>query len=366
MSILQSLLQNIDAEVADLKVLLSNLRECSNIVRWNFSSIMTMTGDYQWERLNDHGQKIQNQLLTQYERFIQILRFLTTGLPGEQQRMLDTLGQAVFDIIKQNKVLFNMDKESWFTSAAKALDRQFQMISAEYQVTNDCCLLVPDVDILLANFELEQWQFKEINKFRILLLPTVVNELNKITKSNNQVTNKIDQYTKQNRVSVVNSVENLEETLSWLSLNDIHDRIIAGYLEIFKINPHSQVVLLTNTMNLQEKARSFNVPYITLTVLKNESVPVNPDPPDHQAKPEVPSNTANAKPVAVAAPVGKPATANTPVKVALPPPVLNKPIPHKPMPNKPRAAKPKPDIPRASIKAKQVNPSASNRAKPTR
>lgn len=325
--------------------------ECSNIVRWNFSRIITIAGDYRWENLNGNGQKIQNQLLNDYNRFINLVRFLTNDLHGTQCRILETSIQEVFNIIKQDGILANMDKEAWFNSATKAIDRQFRLIFEAYKVTDDYCLIIPDVDTLITNPEIEKWKFEKVDRFKILLLPTVESELKKATKNNNQVKNKVLQYAEQNIINSLSSLDRLEKTLPWIDLNNINDKVIASYFEIIKVKPHSLVVLMTNNSELQEKAHLSYVPYIVPPFSKNDIKPLNCTSADIKANVEKVKTEPEVKTI----PIDK-KSLTPPIKVMLPPNIPNKPIGINSQISKP---KPKPDSFKSTIKPQNVKSRAT-------
>ena len=340
---MQSVIHYINTEVLNLKKLLNNLMECSDIVRWNYSRIVVSgAGDYQWEALNDNGRKIQDQLCNEYARFISLIRFLLTDLTGTQQRVLSTSAQKVQNLIEQSGLLFKMDKEEQLNDAVKALDLLFQLIAAAYEVTEEYCIIIPDSSALIANPELEKWNFDEIHRFKILLLPIIANDLDKDT-ANNEIKNKILEYAKrgsllegikineQNIIQLAGDLQ-IEKTLPWLDINDNYDKIIATYFEIVKVNPHSQVVLITNNSSLQEKALLSNVIHSKPPVRKIEGTPAKRAPvksmPIDDIKPDVepvkpaPSNSKNQK----AMPQGADSKSeNKPIKVTIPPIIQNKP-----------------------------------------
>ncbi|WP_094605586.1 hypothetical protein SPSIL_012580 [Sporomusa silvacetica DSM 10669] len=362
---MQSVIQYINTEVLSLKKQLNNLMEYSDIIRWNYSKIiMSGAGDYEWEELNDNGRKIQEQLLNDYKRFINLFRFLSTDLPNTQQNVLDISVQKVFNIIEQNGFLFKMNKEEEFNNAMKAIDLQLHLIAASYEVTDEYCLLIPDSNALVANPEIEKWNFEEIDRFKIVVLPIVANELDKVTTNNeqmqNKIKNKIIEYAKlgnifegvkineQNIIKFAGSLQKTENPLAWLDINNNYDQVIASYFEIVRANPHTQVILITDNPILQAKALLANVAHIEPPVLKIDRKPATSTPSD--SKPDVEQlNTmpANSKPAAKVMPKNSESD-NKPVKVTIPPAIIN-PAGIRPTP-KPKAPKPKPPKPRTKSK----------------
>jgi len=363
----QSVIQYINTEVLHLKKLLNNLMEYSDIIRWNYSKIiMSGAGDYEWAELNDNGRKIQDQLLNDYKHFINLFRFLSTDLLNTQQNVLDTSVQKVFNSIEQNGFLFKMNKEAEFNNAMKAIDLQLHLIATSYEITDEYCLLIPDSNALVANPEIEKWKFEGIDKFKIVLLPILASELDNVTTNNeqmqNKIKNKILEYAKlgnifegvkineQNIIKFAGSMQRTEKPLTWLDMNNTSDQVIASYFEIVRENPHTQVILITDNPILQAKALLAHVAHIEPPALKIDRKPATSTPSD--SKPDVePLNTmsANSKPAAKVMPKNSESD-NKPVKVMIPPAIIN-PAGIRPTP-KPKAPKPKPPKPRTKSKPK--------------
>lgn len=338
--------------------------EYSDIVRWNYSKIiMSGAGDYEWAELNDNGRRIQEQLLNDYKRFINLFRFLSTDLTDRQQSVLDASVQKVFTIIEQNAFLFKMNKEEEFNSAMKAIDLQSRLIAALYEVTDEYCLLIPDSSALVANSEIEKWNFEEIDKFKIVLLPIVVNEFDKVTTHNEQIQNKIKskllEYAKfgnifegvkineQNVIKYAGNLPKTKNSLAGLDINNGYDQVIASYFEIVRTNPHTQVILITANPTLQAKAQLANVAMIEPPVLNIESRPATSISLNNKPDVEVRNTMSpNSKPAAKVMPQNSESD-NKPIKVMIPPitnPVGIRPTP-KPKPPKPRTkSKPKPKL----------------------
>ena len=275
---MQSIIQHIHIEASKLKTLLDSLKEYSDLVRWNHSSIkISGLGDYQWDRLNDSGREIQEQLLQGYKHLFEYIRFLTTYLPIEQQRILETSANKMLAVINQTGNFFTMDREELFQDAIRALDLQLQIVVEAYEVLDSHYLIIPDSGALVANPELEKWNFEGIESFKLMLLPAIVAELDENTTDTNQVKNKIKtkilDYAKQGNIAagvnlnehnIIKFAGNIKEAKATLPGLDVHnklDQLLAAYFEIAKINSHSQVLLITNNPGLQERARGLNIIY---------------------------------------------------------------------------------------------------------
>lgn len=368
---MQSVIQLMATEALNLKQLLSNLMEYSSIVRWNYSKIiMAGAGDYQWEDLNDHGRQAQARLLSAYSRFANLVRFLTMDLPRDQQQILALAAHKVFAVINQNGFLVKMNKEELYHCAINAIDRQYHALAAAYAVTDDVCLIIPDSRVLLANPELEKWQFTAVEEFKILLLPEVLAELDKTSGNDhakNKIKNSILEYTKSKNIkgtelntkNVIQFVSNLpksEDGLPWLDINGSEDKMIAAYFAIVRTNPHTQAVLVTNNPVLKEKAllasaicgdpplRSPAVQPVDKAAAESgpaqkktlDDMPLKPAPPAMQPKNEKPAKGKPARGITPATP-----PEHKPLMVTLPPTIPQIPVTGHGKPKGPKVRAPK-------------------------
>ncbi|CUH96680.1 hypothetical protein P22_2770 [Propionispora sp. 2/2-37] len=298
---MQTIIQMMNLKASTIKNLLHTLMGYSEIARWNFSRIiMSMTGDYRWEELNDNGRELQDQLRNDYHCFISLVRFLRNDLSKSQQDMLESSAQRVLSVIKQTGFLFKMDKEDYFKNAVYEIDLQANLISAAYQVTEDYCLLIPDMQTLTDCPKIDSWEFNEITKFKIIILSTILKEIDKSNtqKAHGNIKTEILQYAKLGNImegikitdhSIVYLADGTQkkspETLPWLDLTNDYDALIASYFEMVRAHPHSQVALLTGNPRLQERAALANAIQIKPPIYKPASEPDN-TPPVH-VKPNV-------------------------------------------------------------------------------
>ncbi|MBP2636957.1 MAG: putative ATPase related to phosphate starvation-inducible protein PhoH [Firmicutes bacterium] len=315
---MQAIIQHIHTEVSKIKTLLNGLKEYSDLIRWNHSRIkISGLGDYQWDKLNAAGRDIQEQLLKAYNRLSEQIGFLATRLPSEQQRALEAASAKIVAVITQTGNSFSMDKEELFDNAVRALDLQLQIVSAAYEILDSQCLIIPDIAALVANPEIEEWKFEGIESFKLLLLPTIVNELDENTTNTMQVKNKIKnkilEYAKQGNIAVgvningnnvikfAGNIKEIKETLPELDVHNQLDQLLAAYFEFVRTNPHSQVLLITNNPALQERARVAKVSYLTAPALPaaNPSVAVQAaDKPPEVKQAQVTPNPADSSNVA--------------------------------------------------------------------
>ena len=145
-------------------------------------------------------------------------------------------------------------------------------------------ILVPDTNALISNPELSEYAsfFKE--KISIFILSTVIAELDKlkifnkneeVRKKARSIISRLKGYRKQGDiisegVTISKSIllklmpiePDFDKTLSWLDPLNMDDRIIVSTLEIELKYLSSEVLLITNDLNLQNKAELAGIKYI--------------------------------------------------------------------------------------------------------
>lgn len=235
-----SLTERIYAEVRQIELLLDQLMQHSDIVRWNYSAIkVSGMSDYKWTELSEEGKKLQCQATAAYRRFLSFVRCLRSDLSAADGRALEAAAQKVLSIIEQTNYLHTLDKEAHFLAAASLIDKQRRLLSTVYKITDACSIVIPDPALLTKDVHPEEWKLKEIDNFKIVLLSPV-----KLQQAANA------------------------RLLPWLELDSRQDQMIAACMEITKGNPRSHVVLATNDPVLQIKAAAANLPCITAPLIE--------------------------------------------------------------------------------------------------
>ncbi|MHB8276467.1 MAG: PIN domain-containing protein [Candidatus Humimicrobiaceae bacterium] len=161
---------------------------------------------------------------------------------------------------------------------------QIKLLGNIYDQSSGRAIYVPDTNALLANPRIEQWRFAGVSEFEIILTPTVLSELDKL-KINHRVEvvrekaegliRQIKGYRARGKlndgvpltsgISTLKSIAvepNFNQTLSWLDPSNDDDRILASFIEVMKIYPNSPVIIITNDINMQNKAEFAGIPFI--------------------------------------------------------------------------------------------------------
>jgi hypothetical protein len=257
----------------------------SSIYYWNTDDggliIITPT-PYAYKDLPNEGKLLQSQIRKEYEDYYSLLSILLRDLPEEVKRELSLLDRYLRDAIEQRNTA-DKNIEEAYNEIEKAISNQITYLSSQYDPTDGNYLFIPDTNALLHNPEIESWNFPGINCFVLVLLPTVLSELDeaKINHKNEvvrekaeKIIRKIKEYRRRGNildcVPIVNekiyltaiAVEpNMNGTLSWLEKNNHDDKIIASILEVMHDHPRSIITFVSRDINVQNKAQLACIPY---------------------------------------------------------------------------------------------------------
>jgi len=264
------------------------LLEHSRIWQWNVnepgSGVVVITGTpYAWEDLDSDGRNLQTQALEEYGRWRELSRAV---LEGSAESIVQDFASA------QDHVLAVIDQSAQthyesIGEARKGVEKRFaemkRILAPLLKGDGGVPLLVPDTNALLYDPRLEDWEFSEFPEFDLVILPTVLAELDdlKMNYRRESVRDKAEQlirrikgYRSRGRLtdgvplrkgrSTIRAmaVEPRPDTaLSWLRWDSADDRILSSVLEIMRTSPARPVVLVTRDLNLQNKAEFATIPY---------------------------------------------------------------------------------------------------------
>lgn len=256
----------------------------SSIYMWNEggSSFISTSGNYAYKELKEEGRQIQAQLLEEYRRFYALIAVLVKNQPKDTLKELSDANRVMMRTIEQD--------HTWCKNTQEAIDQVIQALQAELNLLNRLydssdgeSTFVPDTNALLYNPDIETWIFTGVPKFTIVLLPTVLSELDilKINHRNEDVRKKaeklirkVKEYRRRGRltsgVTLVRDKSNIqaiavepdmENSLPWLEQDNNDDRILAGVIEVMRARPRSPVLAISRDINFQNKAEFANIPF---------------------------------------------------------------------------------------------------------
>jgi hypothetical protein len=238
---------------------------------------------YAWEPLGNEGLQLQSRLLSDYRRFSALLEVV---LRGQSQDTLDTLGHAgatVEEVIQQDGRTYYASKKDALKSASESIDAIVNLLERLYTPSEDDTIVVPDTNALYINSKLESWTFPDASEFTIMILPSVLSDLDKhkmfhtnphVRDKAKVLINRLKEYFRRGEIEkgvpVIKGVRmasvaiepDMDQTLPWLKRDNEDDRLLASFLEVMRSRPRSAVVLVTADINLQNKARYARVFFV--------------------------------------------------------------------------------------------------------
>lgn len=240
---------------------------------------------YRWQDLSNEGKQLQSKLYDKYNKFQEIISYLLQKQIPKTKQSFQKYNEFILGYIDYSKRLNGGNTTTLINKEVKQnIENMMNLIKCIYDNHNTKIILVPDTNALLNNNILSKWEFEEFNKFELLLIPTVLTELDKLkndrskqTRSDNvnSVIRQIKEFRRRGKltegVTVISNkiclksiaIEpDFKNTLSWLDINNQDDRIVASFLEVIRNYPNSDVRLVTSDINLQNKMEFAELPFI--------------------------------------------------------------------------------------------------------
>jgi rRNA maturation endonuclease Nob1 len=260
------------------------LLEASTIDEFLYRGFIFAPNHY-WGKTDERQKLLQMQLIKDYTSWFEHFKLLFSNASQEVNKQIIEINRFVTEWIEKKS---RWDVPSTIKEAKSVFKEKvrlfYELISLLESAESYELLLVPDTNILITEPDISKYsKFVEQSKFTVILVPTVLSELDKLkTSHHNQdfkdkvisVIRRIKGLRNQGNlligVTVNKSVTvrmvapepNFDKTLHWLDSTNQDDRIIASTLELQRENPANIVVLITSDINLQNKAEMANLPYI--------------------------------------------------------------------------------------------------------
>lgn len=251
-----------------------------------FSSVVVIRlGSHTWGELPIEGERLASKLREEYDRLVEVLRVL---LRSQDRRTLQELEQSrkrLRQWIDQSGDHSFKNGQEAADAFVKELDEQLGLLEKLYDWREREYIYVPDTNALIFHPKIEDWSFDESPRFTLVLMPTVLAELDKhkVNDRNQAVRDKAKQLVRQlmeyrRRGSLASGVvirkdkitlrtlavePDFESTLSWLDRANNDDRILAGFIEVLRQHPRCPVFLVTSDINLTNKADYAGLPCVT-------------------------------------------------------------------------------------------------------
>jgi hypothetical protein len=263
----------------------SFLRDYSSIYRSNLpdSMFFNFDGDYSFNELCDGGINIQDKLYKQANRLFEGIEVLLMESPEHHKIEFLQASNYLISIIIQQKSTFNNNIEGVIQSSNERFANIANMLTSVFQITGNV-ILIPDTNALYAHPLIDQWDFPDFTKFKIIITPSVLKDLDrhKIEHKNEEVRKKALKLINQikefrRRGSLIDGVQirhnkielatiakepDFTKSFSWLDSSNEDDRLIAETVEIIRDNAGSIIALITADINLQNKCEMADLHFI--------------------------------------------------------------------------------------------------------
>lgn len=277
---MQKVSDNLESWAKDIAELLSQLLQASSIRGSGWMGVDS------WGKLDDSSHQIQSKALEEYRRFSSVLEALFREQSENTIQTFKEKKKVILSVIQQEwePHTYFGNCEQALSEAKDALDTQINLLKRLYTISQNRFVVVPDTNALLFNPDLHVWSFDSVEQFTIVLMPTVLSELDKlkvdsrsesVRQKAEKLIRQIKEYRRRGRLTdgvplvrdkshiVAIAVEPaFSESLSWLDADNNDDRLLASCIEIMRQMPDNQVVLLTRDINLQNKAEFARIPFL--------------------------------------------------------------------------------------------------------
>jgi hypothetical protein len=247
------------------------------------SSVVFIGPHYAFGELSLEKRRLQSRLVEDYRHFFILVRALLRTQADEVRRTIDQNDQTVREVIEQTHCVWHATAEDASAAVKQAIEVTLDAVECLYDPSEGSVALVPDTNALIYAPVFQAWEFNGIPQFDIVLVPTVLSELDslknehrnpEVRKKSHSIIRQIKEYRRRGplsegvvivanriRVRAVAIEPRLEESLPWLDPTSADDRMIASFVEVMRVYPRSIVVLVTADINLQNKAEFARLPF---------------------------------------------------------------------------------------------------------
>lgn len=239
--------------------------------------IITGEGDYHLELRGEGATEKQASLVAKFDRLSGMAEWLVRDA-GNQIRLVDIRAN-----LAQLGRVYDADLEAVAERICSNVRGWTILVDMSLDDWSNETLYVPDTNALIRNPNLEDWMFPDSPRFTVLLLPTVLQELDllkspaksdSVRKQAEGVIRRIKGWRSRGRLSDGVTILNHKIFLrsvatepafsrapSRLGKDRRDDRIIATLLDIMREHPKSDITFVTNDINLQNRADHLEIQF---------------------------------------------------------------------------------------------------------
>lgn len=274
---------DIDGDLASLLLEHSSIRDLDD-ERSHGGDLVFVGAHYAFNDLSLDGRRLQSKVLGELKPFMAMGRTLLWRAPSEARTTLDQVEKTILEVVEQTHCVWHTSPVVALEACRQGIRELLDAVHALHDPEPDSTLLVPDTNALLYNPSISSWCCANIEKATLVLVPTVVSELDdlKMSHKNPAVREKAETIIRQikefrRRGSLAGGVPivkgrlslralavepKVEEALPWLDVESNDDRILASTVELLRIHPRAPLALVTRDINLQNKAELARIPYL--------------------------------------------------------------------------------------------------------
>lgn len=245
------------------------------------SAVVIWSNPYFWQKLSPAGQQVQHRLHEAYGQLRDIVQSLLRGRVPQVQKQFEQADKAAFQFVTQ-KAPSGGSVEGVVQHVTKAVDALVSLVADVPDASDHRVVFVPDTNAFLHNPKIETWAFPDASKFRLVLTPTVLSELDRlkvigrdtVKDKAERIIRQIKEYQRRGSlhrgVTIRKDVSELvalavepemSDSLPWLKADNDDDGLIASMVEVMRAYPHSPVILVTRDINAQNKASFAGFPF---------------------------------------------------------------------------------------------------------
>lgn len=240
---------------------------------------------YHWGQTDEHQKCLQLELMKAYNSWFEHFCLLFHDVTPEIKRQIKNTNEYARSWIERNGSFSPsptiQDSKIEFT---RRIQTFYDLIHLLDGSNEDDLILIPDTNALIIAPDISKYsEFIGQTKYTIIIVPTVTRELDELKRNhrNIELKNKVDSVIKRLKgyrqqgnlltgvtvnktitIKMVPTEPKFNTTLQWLDPTNSDDRIIASVLELQRAYPSNKIVLVTNDLNLQNKAEMAKLPIV--------------------------------------------------------------------------------------------------------
>lgn len=245
--------------------------------------VIVLGGDHFWNELSVEASQLQSKLRDDYLHLSQLIAVLLMSQPSSVRKEDANRAKSITGLIDQQGITYFSSSEEAFGHFEEELSDQLGLLLRLYDSSNGEHVYVPDTNALLYHPSLEEWAFAESRTFVVVLIPTVLSELDKLKSTGKdslkekaeRIIRQIKEYrrrgnllegvplrSRSHKIQTIATEPDFQQTLKFLDPSVPDDRVLAGFLEVVRKRPRCQVTLVTRDINMINKADFARIPCV--------------------------------------------------------------------------------------------------------